>query len=182
MRLLSKLIEMTRHQKLTWAGDTADLLQVRVQRSPLKQQTNKERVNPWITYCSDTSKRETSEKALTPALGWCTDTGGSSHCWRRLNKSPGFPGGTVVRNLPGGAGGTRNTGSTRGWERCSGGGNGNPFQYSCLGNPMDRGAWRAAVSGVAKVQAELSDWAWTNVLAVLRNLEASGEWRVRRKG
>ena len=75
MRLLSKLIEMTRHQKLTWAGDTADLLQVRVQRSPLKQQTNKERVNPWITYCSDTSKRETSGKALTPALGRCRHRG-----------------------------------------------------------------------------------------------------------
>ena len=32
----------------------------------------------------------------------------------------------------------------------SGEGNGNPFQYSCLGNPMDRGAWQATVHGVAK--------------------------------
>ena len=34
--------------------------------------------------------------------------------------------------------------------RSPGEGNGNPFQYSCLGHPMDRGAWRAAVHGVAK--------------------------------
>ena len=37
-----------------------------------------------------------------------------------------------------------------GWGRSSGEGNGNPLQYSCLGNPMDRGAWRAAVHRVAK--------------------------------
>ena len=40
--------------------------------------------------------------------------------------------------------------------RAPGEGNGNPFQYSCLGNPMDRGAWRAAVRGVTKSQAQLS--------------------------
>ena len=34
--------------------------------------------------------------------------------------------------------------------RCPGGGNGNPLQYSCLGNPVDRGAWRAIVHGVAE--------------------------------
>ena len=39
--------------------------------------------------------------------------------------------------------------------RSSGGGNGNPLQYSCLGNPMDRSAWRAAVHGVAKSQTRL---------------------------
>ena len=36
-------------------------------------------------------------------------------------------------------------------------GNGNPLQYSCLENPMDRGAWRATVHGVAKSQIQLSD-------------------------
>ena len=35
-------------------------------------------------------------------------------------------------------------------ERSLGGGNGNPHQYSCLGNPMDRGTWRAKVHGVTK--------------------------------
>ena len=37
-----------------------------------------------------------------------------------------------------------------------GGGNGNPLQYSCLGNPMDRGDWRATVHGVAEGQTRLS--------------------------
>ena len=36
-------------------------------------------------------------------------------------------------------------------------GNGNPLQYSCLGNPMDRGDWWATVHGVAKSQTQLSD-------------------------
>ena len=43
-----------------------------------------------------------------------------------------------------------------GLKRSSVGGNGNPLQYSCLENPMDRGAWWAAVHGVAKSQTELS--------------------------
>ena len=38
-----------------------------------------------------------------------------------------------------------------------GGGNGNPLQYSCLENPMDRGAWQATVHGVAKSRTGLSD-------------------------
>ena len=40
-------------------------------------------------------------------------------------------------------------------------GNGNPLQYSCLENPMDRGAWRATVHGVAKSRTRLSDLAHT---------------------
>ena len=41
-------------------------------------------------------------------------------------------------------------GSIPGWGRSPGGGNGNPLQYSCLGNPMHRGAWWAAVHGITK--------------------------------
>ena len=40
-------------------------------------------------------------------------------------------------------------------------GNGNPLQYSCLESPMDRGAWRAIVHGVAKSQTRLSDFTFT---------------------
>ena len=43
----------------------------------------------------------------------------------------------------------------------SGEGNGNPLQYSCLENPMDRGAWEAAVHGVAKSRTRLSDFTFT---------------------
>ena len=42
-----------------------------------------------------------------------------------------------------------------GWEDSPGEGNGNPPQYSCLGNPMDRGAWRAIVHGVTKIWTQL---------------------------
>ena len=51
----------------------------------------------------------------------------------------------VVKNLPINAGDSRDTGSVPGWERSPGGGHDNPLQYSCLKNPMDRGAWRAMV-------------------------------------
>ena len=54
----------------------------------------------------------------------------------------------VAKNLPASAGDVRDL--IPGWGRCPGGGNGNPFQYSHLENPMDRGAWKAAVRGVAE--------------------------------
>ena len=47
--------------------------------------------------------------------------------------------------------------------RPPGGGNGNPLQYSCLGNPMNRGAWRATVHGSQKSQTWLSDYTTANV-------------------
>ena len=43
------------------------------------------------------------------------------------------------------------------WEDAPGEGNENPLQYSCLGNLIDRGAWQAAVHGVAKSQTQLRD-------------------------
>ena len=62
----------------------------------------------------------------------------------------GFPDGTVVKNLPGNAGGKGNVGLTPGSRRSLGGGNGNPLQYLCLENPMDRRAYPAIVHGVTK--------------------------------
>ena len=47
--------------------------------------------------------------------------------------------------------------SIPGYRKSLGVGNGNPLQYSCLGNPMGRGAWRARVQGVTKSQTRLSD-------------------------
>ena len=55
--------------------------------------------------------------------------------------------GSVVKNSPANAG---DPGSIPGSERSAGAGNGNPLQYSCVGNPMDRGAWRATVHGITK--------------------------------
>ena len=62
----------------------------------------------------------------------------------------GFPGGARVKNPPAKAGDLRDMGSAAGLGRSHGGGSGSPPHYSCLGNPMDRGAWRATVCGVAK--------------------------------
>ena len=58
----------------------------------------------------------------------------------------------MVKNLPANAGDIRDSGSVAGLGRSSGGGNGNPLQYSCLENPMDRGAWGTTVHKVAKSQ------------------------------
>ena len=63
-----------------------------------------------------------------------------------------FPGNAMVENLPANAGGTRDVGSILGSGRSPGVGNGNPLWYSCLENPMDRGAWRATVHVVTKSQ------------------------------
>ena len=52
-----------------------------------------------------------------------------------------------MKNLPASVG---DVGLITGSERSLGGGNGNPLQYSCLGNPMDRGVWQAVIHDVAK--------------------------------
>ena len=61
----------------------------------------------------------------------------------------GFPGGSVVKNPPANAG---DSGSILGSGRSPGEGNGNPPQYSYLGNPMDRGSWPATIHGVTRVR------------------------------
>ena len=53
----------------------------------------------------------------------------------------------MVKNLPANEGDIRDAGSIHGTGRYPGGGHGNPLQYSCLENPMDRGAWWATVHG-----------------------------------
>ena len=69
----------------------------------------------------------------------------------------------VTKGFPGGSDGkesscsARDPGSIPGLGRSPGEGNGKPLQYSCLGNPMDRGAWRATGHGVTKSRTRLSD-------------------------
>ena len=65
-----------------------------------------------------------------------------------------FPGGSVVKNPPANAG---DVGSVAESGRSPGGGNGNPPQYSCLGNSTNRGAWWATVHGVVKSRIRLSN-------------------------
>ena len=73
----------------------------------------------------------------------------------------GFPGGSVVKESCN----SGNVGSIPGSERSPGGGNGNPLEYSCLENPMDRGAWQAIVQRVA--ESDTTEWlcAWVRTRA-----------------
>ena len=66
----------------------------------------------------------------------------------------GFPGGTGGKESTCNAEDLRDLGSIPGLERSPGGGHGNPLQYSCLENPIDRGAWWATAHGVAQ------SWTW----------------------
>ena len=67
-----------------------------------------------------------------------------------------FPVVPVVKTLPASTGDARDVGLVPGWGRFPGVGNGNPLQYSCLENSMDRGTWWATVHGVAKSWTQLS--------------------------
>ena len=64
----------------------------------------------------------------------------------------GFPGGTTVKKLPANPGDIRDLSLIPEWERSPGGGKGYPFHYSCLENPMDRGAWQVTVHEITKNQ------------------------------
>ena len=67
-----------------------------------------------------------------------------------------FPAGVVVKNPLANAGDSRDTVSIPASGRSPGKGNGNPLQYCCLENSMDRGPWQATVHGVAKSRTQLS--------------------------
>ena len=73
-----------------------------------------------------------------------------------ITEEKAFPGGSVVKNPPANEGNTGDVDSILRSGRSPGGGNGNPLQYSCLGNPTDRGAWWATVHGVTKNWTRLS--------------------------
>ena len=85
----------------------------------------------------------------------------------------------VVKSSPASAGDMRDAGSIPGLGRSPGGGNGNPLQDSCLENPMEGGAWRATVHGVAKSWTRLMQLS-THVTTVLMNKDRST--RTFRKG
>ena len=82
-------------------------------------------------------------KCMFPCVGlwketlWSLDLG--LCVWHSPSHFGGYPGGSMIKNLPANAG---DLGSVPGSGRTPGGGHGNPLQDSCLGNPMDRGAWQ----------------------------------------
>ena len=69
---------------------------------------------------------------------------------KELHQDRSFPGGEVAKNLPANAGDTRDASSIPGSGIYPGGRNGYSLQYSCLRNPMNRGAWWATICGAAK--------------------------------
>ena len=84
------------------------------------------------------------------------------HLWI---KERGFPGGSVVKNLPANAGDAGDTCSNLESGRSPRGRNGNPLQYSCLENPIDREAWWVTIHGVTKSWTKWSrqreeHWPW----------------------
>ena len=89
--------------------------------------------------------------------GWMGEEFGEE--WIHVYVWLGFPGGTVIKNLPVNARDAGEAVSIPGLERSPGVGNGNPLQYCCLDNPMDRGAWQATVHGVSKSWMGINDWA-----------------------
>ena len=76
--------------------------------------------------------------------------------WTELNWACQMAG----KNSPANMGDARDTVSITGSGRSPGKGNGNPLQYSCLENPMDRGTWQATIHRVAKTQTWLSNWSY----------------------
>ena len=79
----------------------------------------------------------------------------------------------MVKNPPANAGDGRDPGSIPGSGRSLGGGHGNPLQYSCLENPMDRETWKAAVHGVAQ------SWTWLKQLSTQAPVQSSSPgWRL----
>ena len=78
---------------------------------------------------------------------WAPVGGGGVSVSRRVGLSMGFPGDYVVKNPPAS---TEDADSIPGSGRSPGEGNGNPLQYSCLENPIDRGACKATVHGVSR--------------------------------
>ena len=88
---------------------------------------------------------------LPPKVSYCDELweGWGRNGGRAIHHILGFPDGTV-KNLPASAGSPRDTGSILGSGRSPGEEYSNAFQYSCLENAMDRGAWQATVHSVAK--------------------------------
>ena len=89
----------------------------------------------------------------------------------------GFPGGSESKESTCSTGDTGDMGSVPGLGRSPGGGNGNPLQYYCLGNSMDKGtsiiAWRATVHGIAKSRTQLSTHAHPRAMHISSSSWAS---------
>ena len=95
------------------------------------------------------------QKAVCKGLHWPNVEREVQASYGGMFLEGGFQMELVVKNPPANAGELRDASSISGSGRSPGGGNGNPLQYSCLENPMDRGAWWATVHRVTKSRTQL---------------------------
>ena len=133
-----------------------------------------------ISYSGNMSKRDQSGTSLlhsTQALRVIWEQHLDSHCQFLLGASQVA---LVVKTLPANAGDIRDTGSTPGSGSSPGERHGNPLQYSCLENPMDRGAWWVTVQRVAKswtllkwLSTHNSDWSTSAAIGSSRRIHIS---------
>ena len=114
----------------------------------------------WISFRMDWFDVLVVQGTLKSLLQHCSSKASMGQHSAFLHQ--GFPGGSEVKASACNAG---DLGSIPGSGRSPGEENGNPLQYSCLENPMDRGAWWATVHGVAKSRTRLSDF--THSLSLL---------------
>ena len=109
------------------------------------------------SFCKKKKKKKTIKFTLI-------SVGTLNLLWSKLFNGSGFPGGASGKEPTNQSRRPKKHGWIPGWGRSLGGGLGNPLQYSCLENPMDRGAWQAAVHKVTKSQMWLK---WHSVLTYI---------------
>jgi len=132
---MKKILNLTNHQRITNHNNN-EVSSHLSEWLLLKRQQ--------ITSVGEDVKKREPSCTVGGDVNWCS------------HYEKGFPGVSVVNNLPANARDAGDVHSISGSGRSCEGGNGNSLQYSCLGNPMDRGAWWATVPEVPKSQTQLS--------------------------
>ena len=107
------------------------------------------RILEWVAIPFSRGSFQLRDQTHISCISWSAILG---HAFDWSYMADSFPGDTVVKNPPANAGDMRDVSSIPGLGRSAGEGNGNPLQYSCLENPMDRGTRKATVHGVTKNQ------------------------------
>ena len=178
------------HGKVLWNhSDIAYLGLLNLLKSGNLNCTNLEKFSSGCARVKDFSLRSLSDQKENPsfvcftvftgeAAKWCqTALGelflGAPFIQVPIGKASGLPGGSVLKDL---AARAEEAGSVPGSGRSPRGGHGNPLWYTCLGNPMDRGAWRAAVHGLHKSWIRLNNWACTLARHIAPSLHLGTWW------
>ena len=113
--------------------------------------------NPGLSHCRQILYQLSHKWSPILMRGRCKHASGTIPALKtHIVKVGGFPDGSVLKSLPANIEDAGDTGSIPESGRSPGEGNGNPLQFSCLENPMDKRAWQATVHGVSKSWTQLS--------------------------